>query len=795
VPARIRTEQTVKVGDLIKETTWLPGPQYDSASPVLSVLMPTFRRGSDGTFLRAANSVLEQSERNLELIIVDDASTDGTADQIDALMRADGRVSCLRHRFNIGLPAVSEYEAFLRARAPHLAFAFDDFIFNADALGRLLEASERRGGAVVHGYIECNDALGRLRYLGKDNIAYERLAFHNFLGNSSFIVPRTVIEDVGFYDPHIAVVRLCDWDLWRRIVREYPMFREDIDVGRELGPSRGDNLGATYPQYFEAVQEYCSRSRNNELRPQNLKDFDVWELPPDSSSSLADHILMSRRFHKNRVWAKGLGIMSAAEKEILFSPKARIVGIVAAAHATAALCFDGMLDRFQQNFIFIAPGTDDFQIQLLIARSDAIILVRDLLSDGAQRIALICKLMKVPLYYLIDDNFILLRSEMTQFASYTNQNVSAALKDFAGVLCTSRPLAEYFRDFRLHPSVEQINPVFDSTKVKKLKRLTTPATSPNLRIGFVGGDFREKNLNEHFIPALCTVSSDVPATLFSRSKPQNVDNLPFDVAIVPFTASFDEFLTNWRALGLDVLVHSRGHTNNIDYKASSILLIALYLGAVPVVCSERAFQEIGEEQGVLKVDGDRSSWEDAIRRVQNAKLRQQLLSRLSDFCRTHFAPDTNARALEKIFAACAPTDILTWADRIRQVPRGQIEILIRLRREAELRTADVARLEHEAQERAADVVRLERAAQERTAEISRLEGEAREREALIAALEQNTDVREARIAELERHAATREARMIWLEREVGSRAHAFGLKARKVAHIGRRLMSWLRKPL
>ena len=49
----------MKVGELIKDTLWLPGAGYGGASPALSVLLPTFGRGADGTFMKAAASVLE----------------------------------------------------------------------------------------------------------------------------------------------------------------------------------------------------------------------------------------------------------------------------------------------------------------------------------------------------------------------------------------------------------------------------------------------------------------------------------------------------------------------------------------------------------------------------------------------------------------------------------------------------------------------------------------------------------------------------------------------------------------
>jgi glycosyltransferase involved in cell wall biosynthesis len=733
----------MQVGALIKDTIWLPAAYADGPPPALSVLLPTFRRGADGLFLEAARSVLDQSERNLELIIVDDGSTDGTADQIDALRRADGRVSCLRHPFNIGLPAVSSYEAFVRARAPYIALAFDDFFFEPDALGRLLGAAERRHGAVVHGQADLHLGAGQVRRLGQDSAVCERLAYENYFANSSFVIPRGVIEDVGFYDPHITMARLCDWDLWRRIIREYPMFCEDVFVGHELGPSRPDSLGRTYPLYYEAVNEYVGRDRNTALRPANYEAFDVWEMPPASSACLAEHVLLTRRFLRNKAWARGHAVMPAEDRAVLDSPGGRCVGVATRVQASSSLCFDGLLDRYGGHLLFVPPYVAEFSLQLFIARCDAVILVRELLQDHGQRIALACKAMAVPLYYLIDDNLILVGEEDPDFAVYTRDRVVGALADFAGVLCTSRPLAEYLRALRITPAIEEIGPVFDATRLRKMERLAVTPPGPALRVGFVGGEFRQRSLEADVLPALAAVATEEPVALFSRVPPVSAARWPFEVSVIPFTDSFDGFLTTWRPVGLDVLVHPRGDTANSEYKTASVLLSALYLGAVPIVAREPVFDGLGEEQGVIAVDGDRESWEQALRRARAGEGRRELLSRLEAFCRSYFSPDRNARVLEGILASSPPTDILTWGWRLRQARESPAGLSAEIEREAEARAVEVARIEHEAQVRATRVRQLEEASAALAERVERLAREAEAREARLAALER--DALDARV--------------------------------------------------
>ena len=130
----------MKVKHLIADSLWLPNVGQDpDVEPAVSILLPTYCRSRDGLFQRAVRSLLEQELTNFELIIIDDGSVDGTYDLIRQFMAVDRRVHCIRHPTNVGLPAISMFEGYQRARADYLAFAFDDDVFTREGLARLLE--------------------------------------------------------------------------------------------------------------------------------------------------------------------------------------------------------------------------------------------------------------------------------------------------------------------------------------------------------------------------------------------------------------------------------------------------------------------------------------------------------------------------------------------------------------------------------------------------------------------------------------------------------------------------------
>src|SRR5947208_2601809 len=96
------------------------------AAPAVSVVLPTYRRHAGGLLRRALASVLSQGFTDLELIVVDDGSTDGSQDLVLALQAADPRVVYVRHDLNCGLPALRVNEGIELARGRWIAFQFDD---------------------------------------------------------------------------------------------------------------------------------------------------------------------------------------------------------------------------------------------------------------------------------------------------------------------------------------------------------------------------------------------------------------------------------------------------------------------------------------------------------------------------------------------------------------------------------------------------------------------------------------------------------------------------------------------
>ena len=153
-------------------------------APDVSVVVICF---NDRTNLpRALRSVLDQTLRNLEVLVVDDASTDGSADVADELAREDGRVTVIRLPENSGGCSRPRNTGLDRARGRYVMFLDSDDYYERHACKNMLIAAERTGAEVVAGrVVRENLTKGKQTPWAKDLFAGGRAFYRGVRENPS----------------------------------------------------------------------------------------------------------------------------------------------------------------------------------------------------------------------------------------------------------------------------------------------------------------------------------------------------------------------------------------------------------------------------------------------------------------------------------------------------------------------------------------------------------------------------------------------------------------------------------
>jgi CDP-glycerol glycerophosphotransferase len=151
-------------------------------APDVSVVVICF---NDRTNLpRAVRSVLDQTLRNLEVLVVDDASTDGSADVADGLAGEDDRITVVRLPENSGGCSRPRNTGMDRARGRYVMFLDSDDYYERHACKNMLVAAERTGADVVAGrVIRENLTKGRQTPWAKDLFASGRAFYRGVREN------------------------------------------------------------------------------------------------------------------------------------------------------------------------------------------------------------------------------------------------------------------------------------------------------------------------------------------------------------------------------------------------------------------------------------------------------------------------------------------------------------------------------------------------------------------------------------------------------------------------------------
>ncbi len=182
---------------------------------MVSVVLPVYNGEKD---LEAAiDSVLQQSYSDLELILVNDCSTDGTADIIRRAAEKDSRVRSITNQTNQKLPE-SLNIGFRQARGEFFTWTSDDNRYDKDAIRVMVEALEQdKEVALVYCDYTPVDAEGRVleEYdRQKEEGNPEDMIRGNQVG-ACFLYRREIAEKVGEYDKNLFLVE--DYDYWLRI--------------------------------------------------------------------------------------------------------------------------------------------------------------------------------------------------------------------------------------------------------------------------------------------------------------------------------------------------------------------------------------------------------------------------------------------------------------------------------------------------------------------------------------------------------------------------------------------------
>lgn len=316
----------------------------------------------------------------------------------------------------------------------------------------------------------------------------------------------------------------------------------------------------------------------------------------------------------------------------------------------AALFFDGLPAELRRHLRILEFGHDSLTSAL--AGAAAVIVMRHgLFSFGT--LSACAGLVRVPRYYFLDDNLLLLHEEPAIYgpywSKYTDDNVRRALSGYEAVLLASRPLMAYFAERRLHPTLMEYPPIAGPI----LRAREAPAPGDPFRIAFFGGEHRRDLVVRVVFPAVQRLARARPVEVVAAGIDINALAATGGVSVVglPYQVSYGKALAELAARRVDALVHPTPPSRNNPYKNANVVINARAIGAVPVVTNLPPYDTFGPNPPALLCENDAVSWHDALSRLAaDASCGDEVFARVMTYCEEEFSGALNAAAVARMLA-------------------------------------------------------------------------------------------------------------------------------------------------
>ncbi len=194
--------------------------------PLVSIVIPTYNRARD--IDRALKSVVAQTYTNWEALIVDNHSSDNTDDVVNRFN--DSRIRLFKIH-NKGVIAASRNLGIKHALGEYIAFLDSDDWWAPRKLEESLKYLEQGADIVYHDLFLVSQPGQRVfwrkeRGRGlKSPVLDDLIVNGSALNNSSVVVRKSILQEIGGLSEDINLVAIEDYDAWLRVAKITEKFK------------------------------------------------------------------------------------------------------------------------------------------------------------------------------------------------------------------------------------------------------------------------------------------------------------------------------------------------------------------------------------------------------------------------------------------------------------------------------------------------------------------------------------------------------------------------------------------
>ncbi|MBX0312660.1 MAG: glycosyltransferase [Sulfurihydrogenibium sp.] len=229
-------------------------------APLVSVVIPTYNRAN--LIKKSIQSVINGDYKNIEVIVVDDHSTDNTYQIVSALQAKDSRIRYIKLDKKSGAQAARN-RGIIEARGEFIAFLDSDDSWESNKLAIQMEALKSANYnpyMVIHSNCFCYDEATGKKWIWKlpitEGKCYELLLQRPSPVFPSILTSKIALFDIGLLDENIIAYQ--EWDTSIRLSKicefvhiQEPLFTYHLHSGKTISKDPIKDIQG----YFQIVEK------------------------------------------------------------------------------------------------------------------------------------------------------------------------------------------------------------------------------------------------------------------------------------------------------------------------------------------------------------------------------------------------------------------------------------------------------------------------------------------------------------------------------------------------------------
>lgn len=264
---------------------------------LISVVIPTFNRSN--TLMKAIDSVLAQTYKNYEIIIVDDASTDNTDDIVKQYLNCRDNIKYIKGKCNKGANH-RRNQGIKEAKGNYIAFLDSDNYWESKKLEKQLDRMQEnvKAGVCFCRFKLVEDEHHPIRIVPDERIVENQvgdvLKKYNVVDTSTLLIKKDLLLKAGGFDEKIP--RFQDYELIFRLIYEFQIptvFVDEVlvtNVLQENSITKNNQARVDACIYFiEKFRQYFDRKQLSDWIALNLVSLLFMD---DLNQENAEKILM-----------------------------------------------------------------------------------------------------------------------------------------------------------------------------------------------------------------------------------------------------------------------------------------------------------------------------------------------------------------------------------------------------------------------------------------------------------------------------------------------------------------------